>query len=69
MDSLPVGDLGGSMKTLARILCAVDLEKASERAFDRALSLAMIGNARLFILHATPAKVPFSWRAGKGSIT
>lgn len=51
------------MKTLARILCAVDLERASERAFDRALSLAMIGNATLFIFHATPAKVPFSWRA------
>ncbi len=54
---------GGSMSTLARILCAIDLEKASERAFDRALSLAIIGNARLFILHATPAKVPASWHA------
>jgi len=53
------------MKSLARILCAVDLEKASERAFDRALSLAIIGNARLFILHATPANVPFSSRAGE----
>jgi nucleotide-binding universal stress UspA family protein len=53
------------MSTLGRILCAIDLEKASERAFDRALSLAVMGNARLFILHATPAKVPFSWRAGE----
>jgi nucleotide-binding universal stress UspA family protein len=53
------------MKTLGRILCAIDLEKASERAFDRALSLATIGNARLFILHVTPAKVPFSRRAGE----
>jgi nucleotide-binding universal stress UspA family protein len=51
------------MSTLARILCAVDLEKASERAFDRALSLALIGNAKLFLLHATPANLPFSWRA------
>jgi nucleotide-binding universal stress UspA family protein len=51
------------MSTLSRILCAVDLEKASERAFDRALSLAIVGNAKLFILHATPANVPFSWRA------
>jgi nucleotide-binding universal stress UspA family protein len=51
------------MSTLSRILCAVDLEKASERAFDRALSLAIVGNARLFILHVTPADVPFSWRA------
>ena len=53
------------MSTLARILCAIDLEKASERAFDRALSLAVIGNAKLFILHATPANLPFSWRAGE----
>jgi universal stress protein A len=53
------------MNTLARILCAIDLEKASERAFERALSLAVIGNAKLFILHATPAKVPFSWRSGE----
>ena len=51
------------MNTLSRILCAIDLEKASERAFDRALSLAIVGNARLFIVHATPADVPFSWRA------
>jgi nucleotide-binding universal stress UspA family protein len=62
----PAGALhprGAPMSTLARILCAVDLEKASERAFDRALKLAVIGNARLIILHATPANVPFSWRA------
>jgi len=51
------------MSTLSRILCAIDLEKASERAFDRALSLAIVGNATLFILHATPAHLPFSWRA------
>lgn len=51
------------MKTLGRILCAIDLEKASERAFDRALSLAVIGEAKLFLLHATPANVPFSWRS------
>jgi nucleotide-binding universal stress UspA family protein len=51
------------MKTLSRILCAIDLEKASERAFDRALSLALVGNAKLFLLHATPANIPFSWRA------
>ena len=51
------------MKTLGRILCAIDLEKASERAFDRALSLAVIGDAKLFILHATPANVRFSWRS------
>jgi nucleotide-binding universal stress UspA family protein len=53
------------MSTLARILCAVDLEKASERAFDRALSLAILGKAKLFILHATPANARFSWRAAE----
>ena len=51
------------MTTLARILCAIDLEKASERAFDRALSHAVISEAKLHLLHATPANVPFSWRA------
>ena len=51
------------MKTLGRILCAIDLEKASERAFDRALSLAVIGEAKLLLLHATPANVPFSWHS------
>jgi len=51
------------MRPLARILCAIDLEKASERAFDRALSLAVIGEAKLFLLHATPATVPFARRA------
>jgi nucleotide-binding universal stress UspA family protein len=51
------------MKSLARILCAIDLEKASEPAFERALSLALIGNARLFLLHVTPPNVRFSARA------
>ena len=51
------------MRNLARILCAIDLEKASAPAFDRALRLAMVGEARLFLLHATPANVRFSSRA------
>src|SRR3954468_5233337 len=53
---------GDGMKHLARILCAIDLEKASEPAFDRALRLAKIGDAKLFLLHATPANVRFSTR-------
>ena len=53
------------MATLGRILCAIDLEKASERAFDRALNLAIISEAKLHLLHATPANVPFSWRAAE----
>jgi nucleotide-binding universal stress UspA family protein len=51
------------MATIARILCAIDLEKASERAFDRALTLAAISGARLHLLHAAPANERFSWRA------
>jgi nucleotide-binding universal stress UspA family protein len=51
------------VRNLARILCAVDLEKASEPAFDRAVRLAVIGDAKLFVLHATPANVRFSSRA------
>ena len=53
------------MATLGRILCAIDLEKASERAFDRALNLAIISGAKLHLLHATPGNVPFSRRAAE----
>ena len=53
------------MKTLGRILCANDLEKASESAFERAFTLAVLGQARLFLLHAIPANIPFSWRANE----
>jgi nucleotide-binding universal stress UspA family protein len=53
------------MTTLARILCAIDLERASDRAFERALSLAVVSGAKLFLLHATPATVPFSRRASE----
>jgi nucleotide-binding universal stress UspA family protein len=53
------------MPNVGRILCAIDLEKASDRAFDRALHLAIVSAARLYILHATPKNVPFSWRANE----
>ena len=51
------------MTTIKKILCAIDLTKASRNAFDRALSVARVSNARLYILHAVPAKRRFSWRA------
>jgi len=51
------------MTSLRRILCAIDLEKASERAFERALSLAVISKARLYVLHAIPATVRFNSRS------
>ena len=48
------------MTTIKKILCAIDLTKASRNAFDRALSIARVSNARLYVLHAVPANVPFS---------
>ena len=36
------------MPTIGRILCAIDLERASERAFDRALNLAIISEASMY---------------------
>ena len=48
------------MKTIKKVLCAIDLTKASANAFDRALSIARASKARLYVLHAVPADVPFS---------
>ena len=50
------------MTTIKKILCAIDLTKASRNVFDRALSIARVSKARLYILHAVPADYPFSWR-------
>lgn len=50
------------MTTIKKILCAIDLTKASRNAFDRALSLARVSEARLYILHAVPKSHPFSWQ-------
>ena len=48
------------MTTIKKILCAIDLTKASRNAFDRALSIARASKARLYILHAVPANHPFA---------
>jgi len=48
------------MTTIKKILCAIDLTKASRNAFDRALGLARVSTARLYILHAVPASQRFS---------
>jgi nucleotide-binding universal stress UspA family protein len=40
------------VQTFKRIVCAIDLTKASANAFDRALSLARASGARLYVLHA-----------------
>ena len=50
------------MTTIKKILCAVDLTKASRNAFDGALSIARVSQARLYMLHAVPANYSFSWR-------
>ena len=50
------------MTTIRKILCAIDLTKASRKAFDRALSVARVSKARLYVLHAVPANHPYSWR-------
>ena len=42
------------MTTITKILCAIDLSKASRNAFDRALSIARVSKARLYVLHAVP---------------
>jgi nucleotide-binding universal stress UspA family protein len=49
--------------TIKKVLCAIDLTRASRHAFDRALSVALVSGARLYVLHAVPAKYPFSWNA------
>jgi nucleotide-binding universal stress UspA family protein len=51
------------MTLIKKILCAIDLTKASGTAFDRALSIARASKARLYVLHAVPSNMPFSWRA------
>lgn len=48
------------MTTTKKVLCAIDLGKASRNAFDRALSIARASKARLYVLHAVPEKRPFS---------
>lgn len=48
------------MRTITKILCAIDLTKASHNAFDRALSLARVSKARLYVFHAVPANHQFS---------
>jgi nucleotide-binding universal stress UspA family protein len=53
------------MQTIKKVVCAIDLTKASRTAFDRALSIARVSKARLYVLHAVPANMPFSWRASE----
>lgn len=49
------------MTTIKKVLCAIDLTRASGNAFDRALIIAHASKARLYILHVVPPNYPFSW--------
>jgi nucleotide-binding universal stress UspA family protein len=46
----------------SKILCAIDLTKASRHAFDRALGIARASKGRLYVLHAVPPIRSYSWR-------
>ena len=48
-----------------RILAALSLSHGRDAAFDRALSLAQVSGADLYLLHAVPADYPFSYRAAE----
>ena len=47
------------MTTIRKILCAIDLTKASRQAFDRALGIARANKGRLYLLHVVPERRPF----------
>ena len=48
-----------------RILVALSLSHGRDAGFDRALSLAQVSGADLYLLHAVPADYPFSYRAAE----
>lgn len=50
---------------LKRILVAVDSLNGRDAAFERAVALARSSGAELYVLHAVPAKRPFSLRAAE----
>src|SRR5437868_3052329 len=54
------GGGGCTVTTIRKIVCAIDLGKASRNAFDRALSIARVSKARLYVLHVVPDTRPFS---------
>jgi len=53
------------LTTITKIVCAIDLTKASRNAFDRALSIARVSRARLYVLHAVSPGDTFSSRQGE----
>jgi nucleotide-binding universal stress UspA family protein len=51
------------VKTLHRILAAVDVSEPARAAFDRALALSRSHDAELMVVHAVPSERPFNWDA------
>ena len=51
------------MKQISRVLAAVDFSKPGRAAFDHALALSKRRGAELAVVHAVPARRPFSWNA------
>lgn len=51
------------MKQISRVLAAVDFSKPARAAFDYALALSKRRGAELAVMHAVPARRPFSWKA------
>jgi nucleotide-binding universal stress UspA family protein len=48
-----------------RILVALGSTEGRDAAFERALTLAKVSGAELYLLHAVPANQPFSYRAAE----
>ena len=48
-----------------RILVALSLTDGPDPAFERALALAKASGSELYLLHAVPANLPFSFRAAE----
>ena len=51
------------MKQMSRVLAAVDFSEPARTAFEYALALSQRRGAELAVVHAVPAKRPFSWQA------
>jgi nucleotide-binding universal stress UspA family protein len=51
------------MKQISRVLAAVDFSTPAREAFNYALALSKRRNAELAVVHAVPARRPFSHKA------
>jgi nucleotide-binding universal stress UspA family protein len=51
------------LKQISRVLAAVDFSTPARSAFEYALALSQRRGAELAVVHAVPARRPFSWKA------